>query len=304
MSGFLNKTRGWKLPLLAAVGLIFACISVFGRPTESKKAPYSPPPQAQFASNIAGIGVIEPKSELMALGTELPGIVRNVYVKAGDQIKAGAPLFALDLRDITAQIQVLQAELAAAKVQAQDASTQYDIVRNISNKLAVAKDDFNRRKFASLYAEAKVSQLESQLAQAETTRDRMTVRAPIDGDILQVDIRPGEYAQTGVLANPLIRMGDMSTLHVRVEFDEENIAQINKTDTVRAFIRGDTSHVIPLTFIRFEPYVRPKQDLSTSGQRVDTRVLQVIYALPVNEPNLFVGQQMDVFLGQHKIAEK
>lgn len=50
--------------------------------------------------------------------------------------------------------------------------------------------------------------------------------------------------------------------------------------------------------MRFEPYVRAKQNLAVAGQRVDTRVLQIIYALPEAASDRFVGQQMDVFVDE------
>ena len=49
--------------------------------------------------------------------------------------------------------------------------------------------------------------------------------------------------------------------------------------------------------MRFEPLVQPKRALTGDGtERVDTRVLEVIYALAKDAPQPFVGQQMDVFI--------
>ena len=53
----------------------------------------------------------------------------------------------------------------------------------------------------------------------------------------------------------------------------------------------------PITFVRFEPLVVPKQSLTgASTERVDTRVLQAVYRIEGAEFPLFVGQQMDVFI--------
>jgi hypothetical protein len=52
-----------------------------------------------------------------------------------------------------------------------------------------------------------------------------------------------------------------------------------------------------LQFERVEPYVIPKKSLTGDNtERVDTRVLQVIYAVNVSEMPLYVGQQVDVFI--------
>jgi RND family efflux transporter MFP subunit len=286
----------WKLPYIAAIGAVFALVSVLGRSEPEAKTPDVAPPQAEFAKSIAGIGVVEPKSELISIGVELPGVVREVHVNVGDAVKKGDPLFALDQRDIDAQIATLKKNIASAKIQAADAAAQFAIVSTMQDKRAVAKDEFNRRRYASELGASRVEEIKAQLELAQTTKKRLNVLAPIDGQVLEVNVRPGEFASAGALAQPLMRMGDISQLHVRVEIDEENASRIRADNNAQGLKRGETDARLPLSFVRFEPYVKPKQNLAVSGQRVDTRVLQVIYALPPDSANLYVGQQMDVFI--------
>ena len=54
---------------------------------------------------------------------------------------------------------------------------------------------------------------------------------------------------------------------------------------------------IPLTFVRIEPYIVPKRSLTgESTERVDTRVLQIIFRFDLPQIPVYVGQQMDVFI--------
>ena len=65
----------------------------------------------------------------------------------------------------------------------------------------------------------------------------------------------------------------------------------------KAYPRGNNRQSIPLSFVRVEPYVIPKRSLTGENtERVDTRVLQVIYEVGSTDQPLFVGQQMDVFI--------
>lgn len=51
------------------------------------------------------------------------------------------------------------------------------------------------------------------------------------------------------------------------------------------------------SFVRIEPLVVPKRSLTNStNERIDTRVLQVVYALPKDAKNFYVGQQIDAFI--------
>ena len=61
--------------------------------------------------------------------------------------------------------------------------------------------------------------------------------------------------------------------------------------------RVSRTDFFPLKFVRIEPYVVPKKSLTGDNtERVDTRVLQVIYAIDTTGKRLFVGQQLDVFI--------
>jgi HlyD family secretion protein len=120
------------------------------------------------------------------------------------------------------------------------------------------------------------------------------VTAPIDGQILQCKVRPGEYAQAGVLAQPLILMGDVRRLHVRADIDEKDAWRVAPGVKAIASVRGNAATRYPLEFVRLEPYVVPKRNLTGDAtERVDTRVLQAIYRLPARAA-LYPGQQMDL----------
>ena len=124
-----------------------------------------------------------------------------------------------------------------------------------------------------------------------------TVRAPIDGEVLQVKIHVGEYAPAGVTTTPLILLGRLKPLNIRVDVDEHEAWRVNPAAKAVATVRGNSDLKTPVTFERFEPFVLPKKSLTgDSTERVDTRVLQVIYRVENQSLQLFVGQQMDVFI--------
>lgn len=304
MSRILDLSRGWKLPLFSLLAFFFALITVMGKESVAAKEPIITPPVAQFSSNLSGIGIIEPASEMINIGTEIGGIIRKVHIKVGDIVKKGDLLFSLDQRDIDAQIKTLGSTLEVAKVQAKDANAQFDIVKEINDSRAIAKDDYNRRKYNAELAVARIAETQARLEQALITKDRLNTKAPIDGQVLSLNVRPGEFAHAGPLNEPLIRMGNTQTLHVRVEIDEENAMWVQKKAAAKGLLRGDPKNAISLKFVRFEPYIRPKQNLAVTGQRVDTRVLQIIYALEPSQSHSFVGEQMDVYIEKENKSEQ
>jgi HlyD family secretion protein len=158
-------------------------------------------------------------------------------------------------------------------------------------------------------ARSAVAREKAQVQQAQTEVERLTVRALVDGDVLQVNVRPGEYVGAYMGTGPaLIVLGATHQLHVRVDIDEYDIPRFVPDAPARAVLKGQSKDFFPLRFVRIEPYVIPKKSLTGDNtERVDTRVLQVIYAVngPTNN-KLFDGQQVDVFIDTSppKVASK
>ncbi len=146
-------------------------------------------------------------------------------------------------------------------------------------------------------AEAQVTAAKAQLNAALTQLERHTVHAPVAGEILQVNIRSGEYLSAATMGMPPILMGDTQVLHVRVDIDENDAWRFSPGTSAIASLRGNAEVKTPVRFVRVEPYVVPKRSLTGgSSERVDTRVLQVLYAFDHDDLPIFVGQQMDVFI--------
>jgi len=221
------------------------------------------------------------------------------------------------------EVPVAEARVAEAEQALADASVQQRLIESVTDRRAVREEDLQRRRIATKTAEARLQQAkadlrlltagaweedlriaraqvalaERQLQRLQTDIERLTVTAPMDGQVLQSNIRRGEYAQSGPLAKPLMVFGRVSVLNVRTDVDEHEAWKVRADAAAYATVRGSTATRIPLRFVRFEPYVVPKKSLTgDSTERVDTRVLQVIYEVDGKTVPLYVGQQLDVFI--------
>lgn len=293
-------------------GLALAVVvAVYSNPAQPTPEPVALPARAPFETSIGGGGIVEPCSELIGIGSSLAGVVRTVYVAVGDRVRAGDPLFLVDDREARAELAVKTAELAVAmaaveeaRASLRDAATQYALVRGVADHRAVSKDDVEQRKNAELLAKARLESAQAAVESARAGRDaaatgidRLTVRAPVEATVLQVNVHPGEYAAAGELTTPLLRLGDVSRLHVRTDIDENDAWRFTPGTRAVAYIRGNRDMRATMRFVRVEPYVVSKTQLAgTSTERVDTRVLQVLFDLAPAALPVYVGQQMDVFV--------
>lgn len=146
-------------------------------------------------------------------------------------------------------------------------------------------------------ARSLVIQAEAELTSIKIRLDRLTVRALTDGEILQVNVDPGQFAAI-VWKDPLIVLGDVNRLHVRVDIDENDAPLFVNGAKAFARLKGNADSKFDLEYYRTEPYIIPKKSLTgDNSERVDTRVLQVLYALSdKRDVDLHVGQQLDVFI--------
>ncbi|NJM36737.1 MAG: HlyD family efflux transporter periplasmic adaptor subunit [Akkermansiaceae bacterium] len=217
----------------------------------------------------------------------------------------------MDDRDLLAeqittqsQIEVHRAQIAVSQAQLAKLETQLKRLNSVNDPRAISQDDIENREQDVAIAQAQVTTAKAQLISAEAALkriglliDRLTVRAPRDGTIIQLNIRAGEYGAVSP-RNPVIVLGETNKLQVRADIDEQNAVRIREGQQAYGYLKGDPSITFPLEFVRIEPFVIPKVSLTgSSTERVDTRVLQVIYSLtrPADLP-LYVGQQVDVFI--------
>jgi RND family efflux transporter MFP subunit len=290
--------RKYLLPILALAGIILGIVvAIQGAKKVVPAAPVSPPAQSPYKVFVVGAGIIEASTENIAIGTTVGGVVAQIYVQIGSKVKVGDPLFTLDNRTLRAEIALRESAIKVVEAQLADAKDELAFNENISDKAAVSAEDTNKRRNTVRIVEHQLAQAQAQLASSNTELEKLTVRAPVEGQVLQLKVHLGEYAPAGTLVQPLILLGSVEPLHVRADVDEDDAWRIRSGAVATGCLRGNKDISAPLTFVRFEPYVIPKTSLTgDSTERVDTRVLQVIFSFTRGDLPLFVGQQMDVFI--------
>ena len=293
--------RKYVIPLIALGGVAFAVFTVvWGDKPPPSAPPVSTAPWSPYPKFVAGSGLVEASTENISLGTHIAGIVAKIYIQIGSDVKTGDPLFTIDDRATRADIDTRRAALQVAETQLGEARYNLALVEPLVAKGVSTGDDLTKVRFAAQKAAAQVEQARAELNAHETELDRLTVRAPVDGQVLQLKAHLGEFAPVAATAMgepPLILLGGVKPLHVRVDVDENEAWRVRAGARAMGYLRGNRSINTPLAFVRIEPDVVPKKSLTgDSTERVDTRVLQVIFSFTRGDLPIYVGQQMDVFI--------
>ncbi|HXE70250.1 MAG TPA: HlyD family efflux transporter periplasmic adaptor subunit [Hyphomicrobiaceae bacterium] len=318
----------------------------------------APSPLPLPAPQIGAVGLVEPSSQEISIGTDISGTVSKVFAVPGVKVSKGQPLFVLDtrmteavvaqrLRDLAAaearltlarsrvpgleaEVQAAMTAVEAARADKDDATDVVRIASGLNSGDTISAREITRRRNAlrtaeakyaeaaarlalaqanlALYDEAKgganitielaaIEQARASLKLAQTDLELRTVSAPIDGEVLRVNINPGEFALAGAVTQPLIVMGRTDPMHVRIDIDEADISRYRPGARALASLRGDAVRKLQLSFVRVEPLVVPKRALSgLTTERVDTRVMQLIYAILEDGMAILPGQQVDVLI--------
>jgi RND family efflux transporter MFP subunit len=265
--------------------------------------PMEAPPHNPYQATVAAAGIIEAVNENVRIAPPVAGLVIKVHVAVGDQVQKGDALFELDGRELRAELLTKTASLPSAvariaeeEIRLRDLRGQLKRLQAVKDRRAVSEDDLERKWHELSRARADLNLAQVQRDEVQSLLNRLMVRAPRAGTILQVNIRGGEYAQV-MPTDPLMLLGDTESLQVRADIDEVNAPLVVPGSPAVAYLKGYTDKAIPLTFDRIEPYIVPKRSLTGDNrERVDTRVLQVIYRFEKPAFPVYVGQQIDVFI--------
>lgn len=310
----MKKMKPYVLPIIAGCALIYALVSMVRMQPKSKaEAPPIAPATKPYTDSIGASGMLEANSENISVGAEMNGTIAKVFVQVGQKLKKGDPIFKIDTRQLEAdlrikesQLKVANARVRSSEAQKQDSVSQWQSAEKLEDKRSMSAEESNRRKYAAESASAKLEEARADVAAAQaqidairTDLERSIIKSPIDATVLKLNARLGEYASSQ--SKDLVIVGNIDPLFVRVDVDEEDASKVKAELKAAASPRGNATDTYELEFIRFEPYVIPKKSLTgDTTERVDTRVLQVIYKVKNQGPTLFVGQLMDVFIEKPK----
>lgn len=238
----------------------------------------------------------EPRPENLAIAAAQLDNAEATHRNAADQLAKVEQAVALDARAVSRDVldNARNAERITATAM-EVARRQYELTR----AGAWVYDVENQERQSAALAKAH--------AAAMALLAKYTLSAPADGIVRQVGATVGSYVSpqgaydsyTQGMA-PLVMMGTPDTeLDVRAYIDEILVDRLADPAKLAGemYVRGTTRHV-PLTFIRIQPYVSPKIELSDQRQeRVDVRVLPVIFRFANTQGlNVFPGELVDVYV--------
>lgn len=150
------------------------------------------PRLTESTSRIVGTGSVF-AAKTSNVGTLVSGQVHHVFVKVGDQLEEGAPLFKIRPENYEFVVEEIKAKVAVAKANAEKARLDFNRAKALINKRAVSEAKLDEARNAYAATRAEVGVAEARLKLAEQNLSDTVVRAPFRCVVTERNIDEGVY---------------------------------------------------------------------------------------------------------------
>lgn len=242
-SGRTPSRRRWLLGGVAAAVLALGVLLLLGGRGETARFHTEAAAVGDLVVRVSATGNLQPTNEV-EVGSELSGIMAEVYVDDNDQVTRGQLLARLDVSKLEDAIEQSRAALAVAEagVAVADATVaesratleRYREVSRLSSGMVPSKSemdaadaDFRRAEAGLASARAGVAQARAALRTDETNLQKASIRSPIDGMVLERDVEPGQTVAASFQAPVLFTLAeDLQHMELQVDVDEADVGRV------------------------------------------------------------------------------
>jgi multidrug resistance efflux pump len=272
-------------------------------------------------TQIVAIGRVEPESKITAIGAQVGGLIRHIYIHAGDSVIKGQPLIELvhDYEDALlaqslsklatqhAEIENVSAQLNSVKIKNQNLKVKLQRIKNMYAQDADTKQnvdnaqtdydqslaDIDRYTALLNSAQKTLAQYQTDINVVKAQIDQKTVRAPGDGLILNMDLTEGSSVS---VEKSLFDFAPASPLTVLCEVDELYYDKVKKGQPAYIRNQGMSERIAEGEVIFLSPYIRKKSIFSDDSNNMEDRRVREVRILIKGHPKLLFNSRVEAVI--------
>ncbi|NLL14810.1 MAG: efflux RND transporter periplasmic adaptor subunit [Fibrobacter sp.] len=224
----MKPDRKIVLPIFILLAIILAYL-LFLRKPSAVKVTVTEVVRGDLTSTVSAPGIVRPLTEVQ-ISSSINGIVQQLMVKEGQEVKKGDLLLQIDPSEFRAQVRRAQAGLEVAQANLEQARSQWKRAEQLYKSNLISKQEYESARTNHLLSQAQLKESRANLDQTLEQLQKTRITSPIEGTVIQINIEPGENVITGTLDNPgtkLMVIADLSRMEVESQVDEADIAKVN-----------------------------------------------------------------------------
>ncbi|MDQ1857753.1 efflux RND transporter periplasmic adaptor subunit [Chryseobacterium sp. WLY505] len=235
-----TKNKKWLYWIVGGIIVLGAVWFFFIREKEIKiQLETVKPDMGEISNSITATGTIQPV-DTVAVGTQVSGIIKNIYVDFNSTVKKGQLLATLDPDLLQFQSEQIKANLQNAKSNLAYNEININRQSQLYKVGAISKADYDVATNQYNAAKAQVGSVNAQLSTANKNLSLTNIYSPIDGTVLNRNVSEGQTVASSFSTPTLFSIAkDLTKMRVRASVDEADIGNIKvgqkATFTVDAF---------------------------------------------------------------------
>ncbi|MBM4283651.1 MAG: efflux RND transporter periplasmic adaptor subunit [Deltaproteobacteria bacterium] len=226
----------WQWVGLAVLGLILLGVSAYtvfhllhSAPREARRAGLPLPVklervQVRELVEMVGATTVTAPFQEVNLRPEVPGVVKEVLVKLGDQVAPDTLVIRLDDRKYLAELRQAQAAVRAAVEQVGVARKNYDRYRTLHQKQLIPLAELERYRLALAQAQSVQASAQRDAVVARKNLEATRIPARVHGVVSQTPIHPGEFVDPNTR---LMSLGQITPIFALAKVPEEKIKVVS-----------------------------------------------------------------------------
>ncbi|HKV09890.1 MAG TPA: efflux RND transporter periplasmic adaptor subunit [Thermoanaerobaculia bacterium] len=168
------------------------------------------------------------------VGSQVSGIISQLYADFNSQVKKGQVLAELDPTPFLQAVEQRQAEVTRSQVEVANAQMTYGRQKRLAASGLIAQSELDAAKAAYDSARAQLSLSQASLRQAKTNLGYTKIYSPIDGQVVDRQYDIGQTVAASFSAPTLFTIAqDLTKMQVQADVDQSDIGQVKVSQPVR-----------------------------------------------------------------------
>ncbi|QJR81100.1 HlyD family secretion protein [Alteromonas pelagimontana] len=164
------------------------------------------------------------RAQVITIAPDVSGWVTNLAVKDNQQVAKGSPLFTVDTTRYEAAIAEQQAKMENKRYAWELAKHEYERRQNLLNEQAISPEELEAKRINADLAKADYELAAAQLRTAQINLSRTQVSAPVDGTVINLNLRQGNYVNKGAAVVSIVKN---DSFYVTGYFEETKLPLIH-----------------------------------------------------------------------------